>query len=115
MVYMNTGWSGPSPRSAVDAIHEYLLFENTEGPTSRNVLDRRASVRDALRDGFASVVHAASDEIVLTENTTEGLNIVLNGMPWSLGDELVTDDFEIAAGLVPCLYTRTKWGVNVKI
>lgn len=115
MVYMNTGWSGPSPRSVLDAIREYLEFEASDGPTSRPVLDRRTAVRDEVRSAFARLLNATTEEIVLSDNTTEGLNIVLNGLPWTAGDELVTDDFEIAAGLVPCYYTRQKWGVNVKI
>ncbi|MBI4497537.1 MAG: aminotransferase class V-fold PLP-dependent enzyme [Chloroflexi bacterium] len=115
MVYMNTGWSGPSPRPVLEAIRDYLEFENTEGPTARPVLDRRTKVRDGARAAFAGLVNATPDEIALSDNTTEGLNIVLNGLRWAPGDELVTDDFEIAAGLVPCYYARAKWGVAVNI
>src|SRR5438874_616251 len=111
---MNTGASGPSPRQVLNAIRDYLEFESMEGPTSRPVFARRTEARDGLRAAFARLVNATPEEIVLTDNTTEGLNIVLNGLPWKAQDELITDDFEIGAGLVPCYYTQKKWGTTVK-
>ena len=92
VIYLNTGWSGPSPQSVLDAISQMLIFESTQGPTSRPVLDKHREVKAAARAAFAGLVGASPEEIVLTENTTRGINIVLSGLSWQPGDEIVTDD-----------------------
>lgn len=115
VIYLNTGFSGPSPQAVKDAIDEMLTFENDLGPTSRPVLDRHRENKAATRAAFARMMGATPEEIVLTENTTRGINIALNGLPWQPGDEIVTDDLEHSSGLVPSYQMRALHGVAVKI
>lgn len=115
VTYLNTGFSGPSPQTVVDRIVEYLQFETENGPTTRFVLDRRNETREQARATLASLVGASPDEIVLTQNTTDGINIALNGLPWQPGDEIVTDDLEHSSGLVPAYFMRQRHGVGVNI
>lgn len=115
VVYLNTGWSGPSPQAVLDAIGQMLAFENAEGPTSRPVLDRHREVKAEARVAFAQLVGASAEEITLTDNTTRGINIVLNGLRWQPGDEIVTDNLEHGSGLVPSYYLRRRHGVAVRI
>ena len=115
VLYFNTGWSGPSPQSVLDAISQMLTFESAQGPTSRPVLDKHREAKAAARAAFASMVGASPEEIVLTENTTRGINIVLSGLTWQPGDEIVTDDLEHSSGLVPSYQLRNRYGVSVKI
>lgn len=39
MTYLNTGWSGPSPVSVVEAITARLEYESYNGPTSAEVME----------------------------------------------------------------------------
>ena len=39
MTYLNTGWTGPSPVSVVDAIARRLEYESYNGPTSVEVIE----------------------------------------------------------------------------
>ena len=48
-IYMNTGWSGPSPSSVISAIHKHLLLESAKGPTSPLVLDISHSIENETR------------------------------------------------------------------
>lgn len=115
VVYLNTGWSGPSPRPVLDEITRVLEYENSEGPTTRHVQDLHHAIKDEARSAFASFVGAAPDEIVLTDNTTRGINIVLNGLPWQPGDRIVTDDLEHGSGLVPSMHLSKRLGVRLHI
>ncbi len=36
-IYLNTGWSGPSPKPVVERIKEWLEYESYNGPTSKPV------------------------------------------------------------------------------
>lgn len=115
MVYLNSGWSGPSPKRVIEAVTARLVFENEEGPTSRPILDSRNEIKDKARQAFARLLGATAEEIVLTDNTTDGLNIVLNGLPWRAGDQLVTTSLEHGSGLVPSYYLARRRGVEVRI
>ncbi len=115
VIYLNTGFSGPSPQVVKDAIDEMLTFENDLGPTSKPVLERHRENKAATRAAFARMMGATPEEIVLTENTTRGINIALNGLPWQPGDEIVTDDLEHSSGLVPSYQMRALRGTSVKI
>ena len=114
-IYMNTGWSGPSPVSVVEAVKERLEYESYEGPTSQPVLDTGRELRLKARDAVAQLLNASISEICLTQNTTEGLNIVLNGFGWREGDEIVTFDIEHNSVLVPCFYAQHRRGARVKV
>ena len=115
VVYLNTGWSGPSPQPVVDAIVNAVRYENDEGPTCPPVFEHHKAIRVAARADFATMLGVTPEEITLTSNTTHGLNLVLSGLDWRAGDELITDDLEHSSGLVPAYYLRERHGVNVKI
>ena len=51
----------------------------------------------------------------MTKNTTDGLNIVLNGLRWLPGDEIITCSLEHSSVLVPAFYKQRQYGANLKI
>ncbi len=115
MTYLNTGWNGPSPTTVIDAVKQRLEFENENGPTSSGVLENSAEIREQSRAAVAELVNADSSEIHLTENTTDGINVVMSGLPWREGDEIITCSLEHASILVPSYYTQTTNGTSVKV
>ena len=64
---------------------------------------------------MAELLNASPEEVCLTENTTEGLNIVMNGLPWHEGDEIITCDLEHGSVLVPSYYQQLHHGVVPKV
>ena len=115
MVYMNTGWSGPSPVPIVEAIKQRLEYEMEQGPTTRDVYESGREIQEQVRQAVAQLLNASIEEICLTENTTEGLNIVVNGLPWREGDEIITFELEHSSVLVPSYYQQRRHGVVVKV
>ena len=115
MVYVNTGWSGPSPRSVIDATVDRLEYENLNGPTCPEVYESSKEIDGQLKAEVGALLNASPDEICLTHNTTDGLNIVINGISWQPGDEIVTCNLEHSSVLVPSYYQRHRHGVDVKV
>ena len=113
LTYVNTGWSGPSPRSVVDAIKARLDWEMEDGPTTPDVQQRGREVQQEARQAVAGLLNASPEEICLTKNTTEGLNHVMNGLTWADGDEIVTCSLEHGSVLIPSHFQG--FGVNVKV
>ena len=113
--YVNTGWSGPSPVSVTKAIQDRLDLEMREGPTTPGVYESGRDIQEQARAGAARLLNASPEEILLTENTTQGLNIVINGLPWQSGDEIITCNLEHSSVLVPAYYQQRRHGAVVKV
>jgi len=111
MAYLNTGMSGPSPVPVVDAIKKRLDYEMEEGLGNPDVVEGTRALRDAARRCVASFLNASPEEICITKNTTDGLNMVLNGLPWQPGDEIVTCDLEHSSVIVPSYFKQRQSGV----
>ena len=114
-LYLNTGWSGPSPRVVMDRVEEWLEYENAEGPTSPPVQERHRELLAQARRAMAGLINASPEELSMTSNTTEGLNIVINGIDWRQGDEIVTCNLEHPSVLIPSYFQQQRHGVKVKV
>ena len=115
MVYLNTGWDGPSPRSVVQAVKDRVEYESFNGPTSPPVYQSGREIQQNAREAAASLLNVTSDEIVLTQCTTDGLNLVLNGLDWKEGDEVITFGLEHSSVLIPAYLLPGRFGVRLKV
>ena len=113
--YMNTGWSGPSPVPVVNAIKQWLDYEMLQGPTSPEVYQSGREVQSKVRTAVARLVNATDSEICITRNTTEGLNIVINGLRWKQGDEIITCALEHSSVLIPSYFQQHRHGAVVRV
>ncbi len=113
LAYFNAGWSGPLPDSVVSAMRSRLQLEAERGPASREAFIEHLDITEALRQQIAATVGAQPAEIVLTQNTTEGMNIVINGLNWQRGDRIITTTAEHSSGLIPCYYLQRRYGLDL--
>ena len=115
MVYLNTGWDGPSPKSVVQAVKDRVEYESYNGPTSPPVYQSGREIQQQAREGAASLLNVSPQEIVLTQCTTDGLNLVLNGLDWRQGDEVITFGLEHSSVLIPAYLLPRRHGVRLKV
>ena len=115
LTYMNTGWSGPPPRSAAEAMQARVALEAEQGPTTPGVYESGREIQEEARRAAARLLGADVDETLVTRNTTEGLNIVLSGLDWRESDEIVTCNLEHGSVLAPSWHIAHRYGVNVRV
>jgi hypothetical protein len=114
--YMNSGFSGPKRRATHEAVQRRLDLELMHGSTTRHAMDDRFDLAARYRESMARLLGGASaDEIAITGNTTEGINIVVNGLGVGADDCVVTTDVEHGSGIVPAYYQRERTGCEVVI
>ena len=83
---MNSGFAGPERRAVHEAIRRRLDLELVHGSTTRRALDDRYDLALRYRELMGQVLGGASpDEIAITGNTSEGINIVVNGLDVDVG------------------------------
>ncbi len=115
MVYLNTGWDGPSPKSVVHAVTDRVEYESYNGPTSPPVYQSGREIQQKAREGAAALLNVSPQEIVLTQCTTDGLNLVVNGLDWREGDEVITFGLEHSSVLIPAYLLPSRHGVRLKV
>ncbi len=113
--YMNTGWSGPPPRRVAQAMKDRIDLELEQGPIMPEVLEAGRQIQAQAREAAARILNATVDEVLVTRNTTEGLNIVLSGLDWNQGDEIIICDMEHGSVIAPAQLIGQRYGVAVKV
>jgi L-cysteine/cystine lyase len=72
-------------------------------------------LRLEAQQAVAGLLNASPDEVCLTKNTTDGLNMVMNGLSWNAGDEIVSCDLEHSSVLVPSFFKQLRNGAVLKV
>ena len=67
-----------------------------------------------LRCAAAQLLGASEQEVALVPNTTMGINLVAEGIPWKSGDNLVVPDNEFPSNLLPWKNLQRR-GVEVRM
>jgi L-cysteine/cystine lyase len=114
-IYCNTGWFGPLPTVVTETLKSAAGEECDDGrvqPGSWEVARERLARIRAL---FGELAGADSHEIALTHSSTEGINVVLAGLRWSPGDEIVTTNLEHPGLSVPLALIANRYGVVVRV
>jgi cysteine desulfurase / selenocysteine lyase len=115
-IYMNNGAVAPTPLSTIKAMTDFMLTCAQGGPDSPSTFDYIISLLDELRTRVAHLINCEHDEVVLVQSTTEGLNIVANGIDWKTGDTIVVRGgrHEHYANYLPWVALSQKKGVQLK-
>ena len=112
--YLNAGGIAPAPESVTEAILAAYRHIASQGEMTPDIHDRIPERMDETRGRLARLTGSDPDEIALLGNTTEGINLVLRGLPWKPGDEVIVSDQENPAVLLPCANLARRRGVTVR-
>ncbi len=114
-VYLNTGSVGPMPRVAAEATKNQLELETSEGRVGGAIWQAADEARQRARAAVAGVIGADAAEIALTHFTTESINVVLWGLDWRPGDEILITSIEHPAIVLPAQAVAQRYGAAVKV
>ncbi|MGH8617417.1 MAG: aminotransferase class V-fold PLP-dependent enzyme [Burkholderiales bacterium] len=71
---------------------------------------------ETTRGKVARLLHAEADEVTLTRNVSEGLNILTASLPWQRGDNaIVCTEIEHPNGVYTLYNMRDRHGIDVKV
>jgi selenocysteine lyase/cysteine desulfurase len=113
LVYLQTGSLGPTPRPVMDrAMAAWRELE--QNPVHYAFGPHEAAMED-VRAKAASLVGCKKDEIVITRSTTEGMNMVAQGLALKAGDRVLTTDQEHPGGRVCWDYLARTGGIVIDV
>ena len=114
ITYLNTGWAGPSPGRVLARMRDIAAEESRVGPASPDGIALATRVAKEATGAAARLLNADAQDVVLTHGTTEGVDVVLHGLGWEPGDELLTCDLEHPALEEPAALLEERRGVSVR-
>ncbi len=82
-IYLNNASVSLMPLQSIEAMKEFLISYNTIGPDSK---DSEPFISEKLRNVrkiISKIISCQPDEVVLTQSTTDGINIVANGLSFN--------------------------------
>jgi len=91
-INLNSGGASPSPRMVTEAFNRYKHQEDATAYTMWQMLEPQA---ETIRAGLAALFGCGPDEIAITRNASESLQILLFGIDVRSGDEVIatTQDY----------------------
>ncbi len=111
LINLNNGGVSPSPKVVIDAFKRYIDYSN-QAPAYfmwRHVEPQVETVREKLAIAFG----ADKEEIAITRNASESLQIVQQGMNLKEGDEVLTTTQDYPRMITTYTQLERRWGVKL--
>ncbi len=108
--YFDNAAVAPLPTPTRAAITEWLREAVDEGDTVWSGWSRRV---EQTRNTAARLINADPHEIALVPNTTAGITLVAEGLPWRAGDNVVTLADEFPSNVYPWMNLQSR-GVELR-
>jgi selenocysteine lyase/cysteine desulfurase len=114
ITYLNTGTEGSMPKSVLNRLHRYSEEFARSPMESCFYSGDLGYVQEKNIDRVAEFLGVPANDIVLTNNTTQGMHIAILGLDFAPGDEIITTLHEHGASLSPLHHQRDRRGVVIK-
>ncbi len=112
-VYMNIGTTGSMPKHVLDE------YDRLNRAVARDPWGMEGEFGDtwpystAMRKTLAPQFGATTEDLVITGNTTMGMNIILSGLEFKKNDVILTTNHEHVAATSPMALLRDRIGVKI--
>src|SRR5467141_2440962 len=110
---LNNGGFSPSPRIVTEALVRYIWEqEDATAYTMWQILEPQS---ETIRTGLAELFGCDREEIAITRNASESLEILLDGMDFKSGDEILTTTQDYPRMLTTLRQRETREGLVLKL
>ncbi len=109
--YLDHAAVAPLTAAAATAMVDFAAEASQQGDT---VWPQWAEEVDLLRGDFAGLLNCDTAEIALIANTSFGINVVAEGLPWQPGDNIVIPSGEFPSNVFPW-QNQKRHGVELRI
>ncbi|MFA6456995.1 MAG: aminotransferase class V-fold PLP-dependent enzyme [Bacteroidota bacterium] len=108
-LWLNHAAISPLNNRTKHAVDQYLL-NRSEGTIDD--FPQIVQLSDNAKTEIGTLINAPSERIGFVNNTSDGLNILANGIPWKNGDRILLNDSEFPTNVVPFLNLK-RLGVEI--
>src|SRR6195256_4442465 len=113
IINLNNGGVSPSPRIVTEALVRYIWQqEDATAYTMWQILEPQS---ETIRTGLAEVFGCDREEIAITRNASESLEVLLMGMDFKPGDEILTTTQDYPRMLTTLRQRERREGLKLKL
>jgi isopenicillin-N epimerase len=113
IINLNNGGVSPSPRIVTEALVRYIWQqEDATAYTMWQILEPQS---ETIRTGLAEVFGCDREEIAITRNASESLEVLLMGMDFKSGDEVLTTTQDYPRMLTTLRQREKREGLTLKL
>jgi len=113
MTNLNNGGVSPSPRIVTEALVRYTWEQ--EDATAYKMWQILEPQSETIRTGLADMFGCNREEIAITRNASESLEILLSGMDFKSGDEILTTTQDYPRMLTTLRQREVREGLVLKL
>src|SRR3981081_150808 len=113
IINLNNGGVSPSPRIVTEALVRYIWQQ--EDATAYTMWQLLEPQSETIRTGLAEMFGCDREEIAITRNASESLEILLMGMDFKLGDEILTTTQDYPRMLTTLRQREKREGLKLKL
>ncbi len=108
LIYLDSACTTAICQPAIDAqLRYYTQFPGCVGRAAHRFGELATEAWNDARETIAGFLNAASpNEVVITKNTTEAINLIAGAFPFEQGDRVLLSDFEHNSNTLPWLCLR---------
>lgn len=112
-INLENGYYNIQPDEVLQAFMRHVKEVNYEGSYYMRTVqyDRKKAIAARL----AGLAGCEPDELIITRNTTESLDMIIGGYPWEQGDEAIMAYQDYGAMQAMFKQVQKRQGVNVKV
>ena len=109
--YFNNGSLGSCPIPVQKATNEFRA--TLDAYPSKYMWGGWRNEKEDVREKIAKLFSVSSEEIALTHNTTEGMNLIARSMDLTKGDEVILIDHEHPSAVIPWTVWQEEKGIEL--
>src|SRR5215217_1570773 len=113
LVNLNNGGVSPSPRIVTEALVRYLWQQ--EDATAYTMWEILEPQSETIRTGLADLFGCDHEEVAITRNASESLEVLLLGIDLKPGDEILTTTHDYPRMLTTLRQRERREGVVLKL
>jgi len=91
-INLENGYYGMQPKPVLQAFQKNIEKANKQG--ARFARKEYPAIAATIKKELAAFLNVADEEIIITRNATEALNIAIQGYPFSPGDEVLLNQLD---------------------
>jgi len=113
-IYLNNASVSIMPKTSIEAMRQFLISYSEMGPDSPESEIFIKELWGKTRKEVSKLVKCQSDEIIITQSVTDGINMVANGMKFDNDSNIIIrgGEHEHHANYFPWLKLKEKIGVR---
>lgn len=113
IINLNNGGVSPSPRIVTEAFVRYTWQQ--EDATAYTMWQLLEPQSETIRTGLAEIFGCDTEEIAITRNASESLEILLMGMDFKAGDEILTTTQDYPRMLTTLKQRELREGIKLNL